>query len=72
MAQYRLLEIEFSSGEKIWRIEKKILGLWWSEYFTDSSEWGSTYYDRKNALDAYNYYAYPEKRQTIKVIAQNK
>ena len=71
MAQYRLLEITYSSGESIWRVEKKILGLWWSEYFGDSTEWGSTYYDKEKALAAYNYYAYPNSRYKIKIIAQN-
>ena len=72
MAQYRLLEITYADGERIWRVEKKILGLWWSQYFGSSSEWGSTYYDKGKAFDAYNYHAYPEKRRTIKVLAQNK
>ena len=75
MARYRLLEIKdklINEGAPFWRVEKKVLGLFWTEYFEEHSEWGATFYKREEADIWYNYHAYPPSRRDIKVIAQNK
>lgn len=71
MAKYRLLEIKdplISNGEPHWRIERKILGLFWSEYF-GFSEWGNTFYRRDEADKWWKYYT-KEDAPDIKIIAQ--
>ena len=75
MARYRLLEITdklISEGKPFWRVEKHILGLWWSEYFEEHSECGATYYERDKAMTWYDYHIDTSSRITKRVIAQNK
>ena len=75
VAQYRLLEItnNLSSDKKpYWMIQKKILGLWWSEYFQECTEWGGIYYDKEEATRWYKYYTGLLPSLDIKIIAQNK
>lgn len=74
MARYRLLEIKdtlINKGDPFWRIEKHILGLWWTEYFEEHSEWGATFYNRDEVDKWYNYHTDPSTRIQVKVIAQN-
>ena len=74
MARYRLLEIKdrlINKGEPFWRVEKKVFGLIWTEYFEEHSEHGATFYDREIADLWYNYHVYPPSRVVTKIIAQN-
>ena len=74
MARYRLLEIKdtlIHNGDPFWRIEKHVLGLWWTEYFEEHSEWGATFYKRDEADKWYKYHTDPPSRIQVKVIAQN-
>jgi hypothetical protein len=73
MATYRLIEIKdkfINEGKPFWKIEKLILGLWWTEYFEEHSEWGATFYERKNADIWYNYHIDKKSRTEIKTIEQ--
>ena len=75
MAAYRVLEIRdklINKGNPYWKVEKKILGLWWSEYFGVHSENGATFYDRDTAIDWYEYHCDESTRERVKVIAQNR
>lgn len=75
MGRYRLIQITdklSNDGKPYWRIEKHILGLWWSEFFEEHSQWGATYYDREEADKWYEYHTNPPSRIQIKIIAQNK
>lgn len=75
MASYRLLEItdKLINGDKpFWRIEKRILGLWWSEYFEEHCEWGATFYEKDKAITWYDYHLNPKSRIKTKIIAQIK
>jgi len=74
MARYRLLEVTSNlnvNREPYWMIQKKILGLWWSEYFQECTEWGATYYDKEQALRWYRYYTGEMPAQETKILAQN-
>lgn len=72
MVQYRLLEIKDKLFEKpYWKIQKKIFGLWWSEYFQEQSELGGIYYDKEEAVKWFEYYTDKNSRFDIKIIAQN-
>jgi len=76
MPKYRLLEITdklVNGGKLYWRIEKKILGLWWTDYFEEHSQWsgGATYYDKEEAMKWYEYHCDKKSRFTTKIIAQN-
>jgi hypothetical protein len=75
MSRYRLLEITdklINGGKPFWRVEKHILGLWWSEYFEEHSEWGATFYKKDEAMTWYEYHCDSTSRTNVKVIAQNK
>jgi hypothetical protein len=75
MGTYRVLEIKdtlINDRAPFWKIEKKILGLWWTEYFEEHSEWGATYYEKEKAMKWYDYHCNRKNRLTEKVIAQNK
>ena len=75
MARYRVLEIRdklIYNGRPYWVVEKKILGLWWTQYFEEHSEWGATYYEKEKAMTWYEYHCDNDSRADVKVIAQNK
>ena len=75
MARYRLLEVTNNLGagkEPYWMIQKKILGLWWSEYFQECTEWGGIYHDKEEALRWYRYFTGEVPALDIKIIAQNR
>lgn len=51
---YRLLELEdklINNSKPYWRIEKKNIFDFWYEYFEEHSEYGATYYNKKEAED---------------------
>jgi hypothetical protein len=75
MGTYRVIEIKdtlINDRAPFWRIEKKILGLWWTQYFEEHSEWGATFYERDKAMKWYAYHCNKNNRTIEKVIAQNK
>ena len=75
MSRYRLLEITdklINQGSPFWRVEKHILGLWWSEYFEEHDTWGATFYKKEEAMAWYEYHIDTSSRITKKIIAQNK
>jgi hypothetical protein len=74
MAKYRVLEIKdklINNGKPFWRVEKKILGLFWSEYFEEHSEWGATFYEKDKAMVWYQYHLDANSRTRVKCIAEN-
>ena len=74
MATYRLIEVKdklINDGKPFWRVEKLVLGLWWSEYFEEHSECGATFYKRDEADTWYNYHVDRKTRIETKIIAQN-
>ena len=75
MARYRLLEVKDkldNKGKPYWRVEKLILGLWWSKYFEEHFHDSATFYNKKEANTWYEYHTNPPSRIQIKVLAQNK
>lgn len=74
MAKYRLLEISdnlINDGKPYWVLEKKIWGLWWSEYFEEHSEYGNIFFKYGDAVKWYNYHTDPPSRTKIKVLLNN-
>lgn len=75
LGRYRMIEVRdklINNGNPFWRVEKHVLGLWWTEYFEEHSENGATYYKKEEAEKWYNYHCDNSSRIEIKVIAQNR
>jgi len=74
MAKYRLLQVEDSfinNGKPFYKVQKKILGLWWSEYFEEHYEHSATFYDIEEANKWYDYHLDKSSRTKNTVLKQN-
>jgi hypothetical protein len=73
MAKYRLLEVyDRVLNTTYWVIYKRVLLIFWTQYFDADSEDGATFYEKEKALIWYEHYTRQRDRFETTVIAQNK